>query len=346
MSGNVDYNFCFSSECGYCISCVGGTKCSYKNPLKVYEDATGSEFIHPPPEKSSWEKYRSAMKTLEEAREWLDAQKKKTSPINDYYAKKDKFIEAGCPLDRTHPNYDREVASETIVATLIQLQGMPRDTELTEEISSYYVGYTLEVLLVEYDKITMEKINERKEELVKKYEGKFTEKGKLYKPDFEVDLYEITDAMMYGVRIEGQIWLSNDVGIYNADIQNEIAEMGDEEFEKYFEIFEGYWKEMSVFLEEKNFRWNPDGKGVLGDLPDKIETKNGTYTLIDNIGSQMCDEPTCCSMGHCMMNLENYQGNNPPPMSSEEYAQIFSILPIYTKEHKHELCALCILKED
>jgi hypothetical protein len=228
----------------------------------------------------------------------------------------------------------------------MRYQGMPHNTEITEEGSQYYVGYTIGQLLDEYDKIAMEKINERKQELVKKYEGKFTEKGKLYKPEFEVDLYEITDAMMYGVRIEGQIWLSNDAGFYNADIQNEIDELGDEEFEKYFEIFEGYFEEMNAFIKEKNFGWKPNGVGVTGDLPQKVETKNGTYTLIDRVGSQMCDEPTCCAMGHCMVNVDNYQGDNPPNFSSREYARYFSTLPIYTKQQKHELCALCILKDD
>lgn len=346
MSMNTDYNFCFSSDCGYCISCMGGAKCSYKNPLKVYEDSTGSEFIHPPPEKTSWQKYRSAMKTVKEAREWLDAQKKKTVSVNDYYSKKDNFVEAGCPLDRKHPKYDREAASDTIVTTLLLHQGMPHDTGITEGNSPYYVGYTIGQLLDEYDKIAMEKINERKEKLVEKYEGKFIEKGKLYKPDFEVDLYEITEAMMYGVRIEGQIWLSNDVGFYNADIQNEIDELGDEEFEKYFQMFEDYFEEMNAFIKEKNFGWKPGDIGVTGDLPQKIETKNGTYTLIDRVGSQMCDEPTCCAMGHCMVNVDNYQGKNPPKFSSNEYARYFSTLPIYTKQQKHELCALCILKGD
>lgn len=345
MSNYKDYDFCFSSDCGICIACVGGNSCSYKNPLNLFKDSTGSEFVHPPTSKTSWEKYKNAMKTVEEAREWLDAQKKKTVPVNDYYTTKENFIAAGCPLDKSHPMYDREVASETIVSTLLRHQGMPHNTEITEEGSQYYVGYTIGQLLDEYDKIAMEKMNERKQELVKKYEGKFTEKGKLYKPDFEVDLYEITDAMMYGVRIEGQIWLSNDMGFYNADIQNEIDELGDEEFEKYFEMFEEYFEEMNAFIKEKNFGWKPGGVGVTGDLPQKVETENGTYTLIDHVGSQMCDEPTCCAMGHCMVNVDNYQGDNPPKFSSHEYARYFSTLPIYTKQQKHELCALCILKD-
>ena len=345
MSLRKDYRTCFSSDCGYCISCIGGDVCSYKNPLSIYEDSTGSEFIHPPTNKSPWEKYRSAMKTVEEAREWLDQQKKKNLHM-DYYDLKERFIDAGCPLDSSHQAYDMKVAKDVIVGSILKYPGYSKDFVIVEN-GVPFKGHSIGRLLLEYDKICIKEIEEKKQKLIKKYEGKFTEKGKLYTPDFEVDLFEITDARSYGVRISGQISLSgDDVGLYNADIQNEIDEMGDEEFEKYFEIFEGYWKDMSVFLEEKNFRWNPDGKGVHGELPDKIETRNGTYTLMDSVGSQMCDEPTCCAMGHCMVNLENYNGNKPPPMTSEEYGQIFSVIPIYTKEHKHELCALCILNED
>jgi hypothetical protein len=342
MAQHDDYAFCFSSDCGYCRGCVSGKECPYKNPLDIFTEATGEVFVHPPVQKSPWERYRGAMKSVEEAREWLDARKEKESqkPVDSYYDRGDRYENAGYPLDRAHPDYDQEWAEIMISRTLLNysslVHGLQPDFVIAVEP---FQGKTIGELMAAYDDIVDVK-------LIEKYEGKFTEAGKLYKPDFEVSIEEIVEARQAGVRIEGQIQVSTELGLYNADIQNKIDALGNEEFEKYFEMFEKYQGEICQFLKEMNFEPAFQGEPIKGDLPKEVKTDNGTYTLLETIGGQMCDEPTCCAMGHCMVNLDRYTGDKPPPGDSYEYSSFFQLLPVYTKAHKHELCALCLLKNN
>ena len=55
MVKHKNYLFCFSSSCGFCIKCVIGGNCPYKNPLNICTESTGEVFI-PKIEKTPWEK--------------------------------------------------------------------------------------------------------------------------------------------------------------------------------------------------------------------------------------------------------------------------------------------------
>ena len=71
---NYDMISASLSDCGICIACVGGKSCSYKNPESFKDSPV--RFVHPPRARHH---RREGYGDVEEAREWLDARRKKSS---------------------------------------------------------------------------------------------------------------------------------------------------------------------------------------------------------------------------------------------------------------------------
>ena len=115
----------------------------------------------------------------------------------------------------------------------------------------------------------------------------------------------------------------------------------DEDFEKYFDLFEVYEKKITETIKKNKYI-----PGIsIGTLPEKIQTKNGTYTIIKDIFGQMCDDPNCCLMGNCMVNIKRYNGKNKPSYTQDYCEDFYSSIPVYTNEDKHELCYNCLMEK-
>ena len=85
--------------------------------------------------------------------------------------------------------------------------------------------------------------------------------------------------------------------------------------------------------------------GQPGSIPKFVDTENGRYTLIEQRLGQMCDDPECTMIGHCVIEDEERNSVDAPyEFLFNEMSEYYKTLPIYTKNKNHELCALCLLK--
>ena len=131
-------------------------------------------------------------------------------------------------------------------------------------------------------------------------------------------------------RLEGNIECDNGY-YYNADIVNKQREMSDSDVWRYQSKFSSFKEEMDTLMGNYNYK-SPEEPG---DISKELELTDGVYSLIQETGGQACDDPECCMVLHCMQTKEGYWDDG-------GIVDYYQRLPIYTKERKHELCALCI----
>jgi hypothetical protein len=101
-----------------------------------------------------------------------------------------------------------------------------------------------------------------------------------------------------------------------------------EEYNDYLAKFPEFKKKMDKLMKGYNYEY-PEKPGTIPKLYDR---KEGRYTLIEETGGQMCDDPECTMIGHCVID------------ESCEYSDYYATLPIYTRNKDHELCAICVSK--
>ena len=136
-------------------------------------------------------------------------------------------------------------------------------------------------------------------------------------------------AMRYmGVPLEGDIILDNGFR-FCADNFNKMDNLSTEEYRGYLAKFPEFKKEMDKLMARYNYEY-PEKSG---SIPKFYDREEGRYTLIGDTGGQMCDDPECTMIGHCI--LEEW-GDGP---------DYYGTLPIYTRNKEHELCAICVSKE-
>jgi len=136
-------------------------------------------------------------------------------------------------------------------------------------------------------------------------------------------------AMRYmGIPLEGDIILDNGFR-FCADNFNKMDNLSTEEYRGYLAKFPEFKKEMDKLMARYNYEY-PEKSG---SIPKFYDREEGRYTLIGDTGGQMCDDPECTMIGHCI--LEEW-GDGP---------DYYGTLPIYTRNKEHELCAICVSKE-
>ena len=79
---------------------------------------------------------------------------------------------------------------------------------------------------------------------------------------------------------------------------------------------------------------------LAGSIPKHYDLPLGRYTLIEDTGGQMCDDPECTMIGHCMIKQDEVISKGLGRV--DYYSDYYATLPIYTRDKDHELCALCI----
>ena len=309
MVKHKNYLFCFSSSCGFCIKCVIGGNCPYKNPLNICTESTGEVFI-PKIEKTPWEKYQEIIGIVNEYRRFVNSK--------------------GINIEKEIDNVDEsKINSERVISFNPK---MDTDYNGGELINDSIEGDLKPISVIKW--MNQEKV----EKLKNKYGKKFIERGKYYQPDFPVNIQEMMESRSLGIEIKGKIQCS-DKGIFNADIQDEIEGFKDDDYEKYFKMFEGYKERLTDFLRKNNYISYED----IGNIPVEVDTEDGKYALIREWGGNMCDEPVCCTIGHCIVNSYLYKGVNYPKGNRYEYTQFYANIPIY-RNKMHELCILCIME--
>ena len=201
----------------------------------------------------------------------------------------------------------------------------------------YYPGYVDEKPLYEEDnKYTnwskyqdMLKVVEN----LKKVRDMYTEKT----PALTSELFAMREM---SIPLEGGIRVQQGY-LFRADHFNRMDKLSPEKFQGYVDKFPEFQEKMANLVKKYNYYY-PEQPGT---IPKFVDTENGRYTLIEKTGGQMCDDPECTMIGHCM--IENEERNSvdaPDEFLFNGMSEYYKGLPIYTKNKNHELCALCLLK--
>ena len=151
-------------------------------------------------------------------------------------------------------------------------------------------------------------------------------------------------AMRYmGVPLEGEIRLANGYR-FCSDNFNNMDNLSTEEYNGYLALFPKFKEEMDNLMKGYNYEY-PEKPGT---IPKFYERKGGRYTLIEETGGQMCDDPECTMIGHCVMDtgeaLREQESCEYSDYYASEYSDYYATLPIYTRNKDHELCAICVSK--
>ena len=163
--------------------------------------------------------------------------------------------------------------------------------------------------------------------------------------------------------LRGEIHHIDPCGWYDADATNQaISLLSDREaVEECMTDFCHYQKKMDQFCKEKNYKDRND----IGEVPDKIEKKwfsapgssismplspsdqkvnphailvsTENFVLAKHGVPKMCDSPSCRRVGHLM-------GFLAPQIKPGGFDVLewYMNIPIYTRDNREELCALCI----
>ena len=131
-----------------------------------------------------------------------------------------------------------------------------------------------------------------------------------------------------GVPLERDIRLANGYR-FCADNFNNMDNLSTEEYQGYLDKFPEFKKEMYQLMKGYNYEY-PEKSG---SIPQFYDREEGRYTLIEDTGGQMCDDPECSMIAHCIQE-EWFDGSD-----------YYGTLPIYTRNKEHELCAICVSKE-
>tara|TARA_B110000495_G_C23001716_1_gene591259 strand:+ start:931 stop:1710 length:780 start_codon:yes stop_codon:yes gene_type:complete len=149
----------------------------------------------------------------------------------------------------------------------------------------------------------------------------------MYDDDVKPLQSELFAMRAMGIPLEGDILLDNGYR-FCADNFNQMDNLSNDDYQGYVDKFPEFKKKMDQLMKKYNYEY-PEKSGT---IPKSYERKEGKYTLIEESGGQMCDDPECTMVGHCIMDIR------------PEYSYYYGMLPIYTRNKEHELCSLCISK--
>ena len=155
-----------------------------------------------------------------------------------------------------------------------------------------------------------------------------TEVKRLYDDDVKPLQSELFAMRYMGVPLEGEIRLANGYR-FCADNFNNMDNLSTEEYQGYLDKFPEFKKKMDQLMKGYNYEY-PEKSG---SIPKFYDREEGRYTLIEDTGGQMCDDPECTMIAHCIQE-EWFDGSD-----------YYGTLPIYTRNKDHELCAICVSKE-
>ena len=166
------------------------------------------------------------------------------------------------------------------------------------------------------------------EETIRFVQQTLTEVKRLYDDDVKPLQSELFAMRYMGVPLEGEIRLANGYR-FCSDNFNNMDNLSTEEFRGYLDKFPEFKKEMDQLMKGYNYEY-PEKSG---SIPKFYDREEGRYTLIEDTGGQMCDDPECSMIAHCIQE-EWFDGSD-----------YYGTLPIYTRNKDHELCAICVSKE-
>ena len=166
------------------------------------------------------------------------------------------------------------------------------------------------------------------EETIRFVQQTLTEVKRLYDDDVKPLQSELFAMRYMGVPLEGEIRLANGYR-FCSDNFNNMDNLSTEEFRGYLDKFPEFKKEMYQLMKGYNYEY-PEKSG---SIPKFYDREEGRYTLIEDTGGQMCDDPECSMIAHCIQE-EWFDGSD-----------YYGTLPIYTRNKDHELCAICVSKE-
>ena len=201
----------------------------------------------------------------------------------------------------------------------------------------YYPGYVDEKPLYEEDNKyrnwckyqDMLKVVEN----LKKVRDMYTEET----PALTSELFAMREM---GIPLEGGIRVQQGY-LFRADHFNRMDKISPEEFQGYVDKFPEFQEKMANLVKKYNYYY-PEQPGT---IPKFVDTEDGRYTLIEKTGGQMCDDPECTMIGHCMIEDEERKSvDAPDEFLFNGISEYYKEVPIYTKNKNHELCALCLLK--
>ena len=138
-----------------------------------------------------------------------------------------------------------------------------------------------------------------------------------------------------GVPLQGSIRLEEGY-LFQADNFNIMDNLSKEEYKESIDKFPGYRDKMDKLMKSYGYEY-PE---LSGSIPKHYDLLEGRYTLIEETGGQMCDEPECTMIGHCMIKQDEVIMKHAGLV--DYYSDYYATLPIYTRNKDHELCALCI----
>jgi hypothetical protein len=165
------------------------------------------------------------------------------------------------------------------------------------------------------------------EETIRFVQQTLTEVKRLYDDDVKPLQSELFAMRYMGVPLEGEIRLANGYR-FCSDNFNKMDNLSTEEYRGYLDKFPEFKKEMDQLMKGYNYEY-PEKSG---SIPKFYDREEGRYTLIEDTGGQMCDDPECTMIAHCIQE-EWFDGSD-----------YYGTLPIYTRNKDHELCAICVSK--
>jgi hypothetical protein len=171
------------------------------------------------------------------------------------------------------------------------------------------------------------RMGEDEEETIRFVQQTLTEVKRLYDDDVKPLQSELFAMRYMGVPLEGEIRLANGYR-FCSDNFNNMDNLSTEEFRGYLDKFPEFKKEMYQLMKGYNYEY-PEKSG---SIPKFYDREEGRYTLIEDTGGQMCDDPECTMIAHCIQE-EWFDGSD-----------YYGTLPIYTRNKDHELCAICVSK--
>ena len=319
---------CFSSGCGVCSGCCGDAGVrgvDYIPPHEVYTMDTGRRPPRPPPmPKDTWEQYKEMLLKSSEYR----------FSMGEVYSRWARFSNGLKHRSRFISRYNDGGVMDDIRASNIEFL-----KSCTEESVVYGEKRCLKP-------------------------HSYSINMAIHNGDVDID------------KLGGKVVCSGG-GLFDLDVMKKQMNLENDEYEKYFEKFNSY----IIDVKKKMRGYGVElGRPCQGKVPQVVICGGEGYTFTADT-SAMCDEPECSLMTHCMINWDEdygsedneysssassgaeagtrvaikgsntnsvaqkcYTGEKPPEHDSYYYGNLIGQIPKYTKNKKHELCLLCVLK--
>jgi hypothetical protein len=128
--------------------------------------------------------------------------------------------------------------------------------------------------------------------------------------------------------------------IYDNNIKNKYESLSMDEKMELLEQFPNFGKEINEHMEGYGY-FCPE---CPGNIPRSYVRKEGIYKLMEMRGPQLCDNPECSLIAHSAIDEGLFQDEDEYDMTYRINSYYYEILPVYTRNKNHELCALCVTK--